>query len=80
VGKVQAGDVHAGFGQLGEHLFGVGGRADGADDLGFSHMLHPLFDYGWKNAEETAYFHYIGRRMKRELWKSTKKWGRSRRF
>ena len=38
VGEVQSGHVHAGFGECGEHLFGVRGGADGADDLGFSHM------------------------------------------
>jgi hypothetical protein len=37
VGEVQTGHVHTGQAHLGEDFLVLAGRADGADDLGFTH-------------------------------------------
>ncbi|MNI89792.1 hypothetical protein D3C73_1472410 [compost metagenome] len=46
VGKVQAGDVHAGLDQPQEHFGAFAGGTDGADDFSFAHgfFLSLLFN------------------------------------
>ena len=41
VGKVQAGDVHAGLAELGQDFLALAGGADGTDDLGLTHSIPP---------------------------------------
>ena len=41
VGEIQTRHVHTGLAQADHHLFRVGGRADGADNFGFSHSHIP---------------------------------------
>jgi hypothetical protein len=49
--KIQAGDVHALENQTPENFFGLAGRAEGTDNLGFTHGFSlPVFWGAEKNS------------------------------